>query len=229
VEGAPGESHGGEGVRIIDCAQRSPEWVHARLGRLCGSKASAMLAGGKGVMRQNLLVQLVLERINNRSQERDFMSQAMREGVEREADALLHYEVVSGRLVRPVGYVQHDTLMAGCSPDGVIGDFDGIVEAKSPQDPQHLEYLQTGKVPKVYRDQVTHGLWITGAKWCDWFSYNPNFEAPLQMKLVRIWRDDKAIDEYAQEAAFFLGDVDLQVAALRTMADTVGVLKESVA
>jgi hypothetical protein len=227
MESTPSQGHGGEGVRVVDCVQRSPEWHQARLGRLCGSKAGAMMAAGKGVSRQNLLVQLVLERVNGRSSERDYQSAAMLQGIEREADALMHYEVISGRLVRPVGYVQHDDLMAGFSPDGILGDFEGFVEAKSPEGPAHYEYLTKGRIPKVYLEQIRHAFFcVPSLQYCDWFSYNPDFGERLQMKLVRVFRKDLNIGEYDEAARWFLGDVDLAFDALRTMADPIAVLRE---
>ena len=218
-------------MTVVDCVQRSPEWVQARLGRLCGSKANAMLsAGTKGAEstgRRNLRLQLVLERLTGRSHERDYMSHAMRDGIEREDAARDLYECVAGRLIQPVGYVMHDELMAGYSPDGMIGDdFEGIVEAKSPEPAAHLEYLRTGQIPKTYGDQIVHGLWITGARWCDWFSYQPAFDERLQIKLVRVYRDEAIIAAHDRAVRAFLREVDLEMVALRTLADTFGVLQQ---
>jgi len=183
---------------------------------------------GEAAGRRNLRLALVLERLTGRTQDREYQSQAMRDGIEREEAARALYEVVAGRLVQTVGYVAHDSLMAGFSPDGFVGALDeGIVEAKAPQPAAHYEYLRTGQVPKDYRDQCLHGLWISGAKWCDWFSYQPDFDERLQMKLVRIHRNEAEIAEYEAKARAFLREVDLELQALKTMADTAGTLQEA--
>jgi len=181
---------------------------------------------GEAAGRRNLRMQLVLERITQRSHERVFQSQAMRDGIDREAMALELYECVTGRLVQPVGYVLHDTLEAGCSLDGIVGDWEGQVEAKSPIPATHLEYLRYGVVPKDYLDQVRHGLWITGLPWCDWFSYQPDFEERLQIKLVRVYRDEPTIADYEQKVRAFLREVELEVHALRTMANPLETLQQ---
>lgn len=206
---------------VHDVAQRTPEWAALRCGRLCGSRAADMLAtiksGGEAAGRRNLRVQLVLERITRRPQERTFLSQAMQDGMDREADGLLLYEALTGTLLQRVGYVSHPTLMAGASPDGIVGDWEGGVEVKSPLPATHLEYLETGKVPDEYEKQIQHLLWLTGLPWVDWVSYQPDFPEAWQMKVVRIHRDESIIADYERKVIVFLAEVDQKVAALATM------------
>lgn len=218
---------------VIDCEQRSDEWRKARLGRLCGSRAADMLAmkypeplkSGEPSKakptelagRRNLRAQLVLERITGKSGERGFESQAMKDGVDREPDALLMYEALTGQLVTRTGFIAHDTLQAGCSLDGHLGDFDLIVEAKCPIPATHLEYLETGVVPGEYLKQINHDLWITGARACDWLSYQPDFPEELQIKMVRVMRDDSVIADYERKARAFLAEVDRKVESVEVL------------
>lgn len=206
---------------VIDCEQRSEAWHKVRLGKLCGSKAADMLATNKdgkpSASRCNLLTQLVLERITGRPHEQGYQSRYMEQGIEREADASGCYEVLTGRPVFAVGFLQHPELAAGVSLDGYIGDLEqpeGIIEIKSPIPATHLEYVETGIVPGEYRKQILHALWITHAKWCDWLSYNPDFPDPLKAKLVRIERDPKEIALYEQCVIAFLKEVDTKEAAV---------------
>lgn len=211
---------------VIDCEQRTPEWHTARLGKLCGSKAADMLAttqaGKPSASRRNLLTQLVLERITQRSQEGGYQSRAMEQGIEREADAYAEYEAMTGRLLSSVGFLQHSVLAAGVSLDGYVGNIEtlepeGIIEIKCPIPATHLEYLETGVVPGEYLKQITHALWITGAAWCDWMSFNPDFPEPLRSKLVRV--EAKWIDLQAYEGLvmLFLKDVDAKEADVRKL------------
>lgn len=227
---------------IHDVQQRSPEWTALRLGRLCGSRAADMLAmkippaktpTGKPSTakpeelagRRNLRVQLVLERLTGKSHERNFQSQAMQDGIDRESEALAQYELLGGRLVRSIGYIAHHDLMAGFSPDSVVGDMEGIVEAKSPLAATHLEYLRTGIVPLEYMRQCVHGLWISDAGWCDWLSFHPEFPEHLQVKIVRIHRDESAIKDYDTKARAFLDEVDRELQAVCTLTNIPGELQ----
>ena len=215
-----------------DVEQRSEAWHALRLGRLCGSRAADMCATirtGEAAARRNLRVELVLERLTGRSAEREYQSQAMKDGVEREPAALRLYEAETGHLVERVGFLAHETLAAGCSPDGLTAD--GIVEVKCPQPPAHLEVLQTRVIPDAYQKQMLHGLWVSGAAWCDFVSYQPDFVGPLealQLVVIRIERDAIAVAEYELRARAFLREVDLAVAAVQTLADTAGRLRACV-
>lgn len=228
---------------VHDVIQRSPEWAALRLGRLCGSRAADMLAmkqpeplksGAPSKAkptelagRRNLRAELVLERLTGKPQARDFQSKAMIDGIERENDALAKYEET--RLTRLVGFVSHPDLMAGFSPDAVVGDFEGLVEAKCPIPATHLDYYETGKVPWEYLKQITHGLWLTGAAWCDFISFQPSFPDDMQLQLVRVHRADVDIDDYERKARAFLAEVDLKIQAINTRRNLRSTLEAAVA
>lgn len=204
-------------MKIIECDQRSPEWIAARLGRLTASRASDMLAtikSGESAARRNLRVQLVLERLTGKSQENGYVSAAMQQGIDREPDALLWYEALTGQFVQRSGFLAHDTLMAGASLDGHLGEFETIIEAKCPIPATHLEYVKSGHVPSDYLAQITHQLWISGARECHWLSFNPDFPEHRRARLVVVTRDDKAIAEYEAKATAFLAEVDRELALL---------------
>lgn len=207
----------GHAFTVIDAPQRSPAWAAARLGRLTSSRAADMLAvikSGEAAGRRNLRVQLALERITGVAQAPTYQSAAMLQGIEREAEAAGRYETLTGTLLRSTGFLQHGSQMVGASLDGHVGDFAGLVEVKCPQAATHLEYLTTGQVPGDYRKQVVHQLYVSGARWCDWVSYCPEFPEGLQLKVVRIERQDQEIASYALAAALFLKEVDAAVAAI---------------
>lgn len=202
-------------MRLVNCAQRSPEWIAARLGRLTSSCAADMLttlkdAKKEAAGRRNLRIRLALERVTGRSQEREYISPAMQDGIDREAAALGAYESLTAAFVTRVGFVAHTSLMAGCSPDGFTVDG-GLVEAKSPMAATHWEYLKTGVIPGEYQKQIVHQLWITGAPWCDWLSFHPEFPESLRVKLVRVLRVQAEIDSYELMARQFLREVDRDV------------------
>ena len=180
----------------------------------------ATIKTGEAAARANLRTQLVLERLTGRVQEAGFVTQAMQDGIDREETARCLYTDTVGWSVDQVGFVSHDDLMAGCSPDGVIGSFDGIVEIKCPIATTHLAFIKSGLVPDKYVRQCVHNMWITGAKWCDYVSYQPDFPEQVQMCMKRIKRDEKTIENYEAKVKAFLAEVDTEVQAVRTLVDS---------
>lgn len=208
-------------MKVHDVVQRSVEWHQLRLGKLCGSRAADMMATikiGEAAARRDLRVQLVVERLTGQSAENGYVSVDMQRGIDKEQDALAAYEALTGELVRPCGFVEHDTLPAGCSPDGIIGSFVGLLEIKAPKSATHLSYLRAGTVPKEYLHQIVHGLWITGAKWADFVSFDDRFPVSLQLFRVRFERDEAAIASFELVARQFLAEVDAGVAELEQLA-----------
>lgn len=207
---------------VLDVDQRSVAWHQARAGLLTGSRAGDMLAEGKGgpsKSRTNLRVQLALERVVGRPVVSDYQSAAMRAGQEREPAALLRYEVQTGHLLQPVGFVRHTVLRAGFSPDGVVGAFQGLVEVKSPSPAQHLQTLRSGVegISARYRSQIDHGLWLTGASWCDYVSFNPEFPEALQLAIIRVPRNDFMLMAYGRAVETFLAEVDAEESAIHDL------------
>lgn len=201
--------------------QRTAEWYAARIGRLTGSCAGDMLARiktGEAAARRDLRVRLVCERLTGESQEDAYVSKEMQRGIDREKDAFAAYEAQTGNLVQRVGFIAHDDLLAGCSPDGQIGNFTGLVELKVPKSATHLRYLKAGCVPADYVAQVTHNLWITGAQWCDFVSYDDRFPSALRLFIVRVERDPKAIDAYELMARTFLTEVEREIESVHALA-----------
>lgn len=212
---------------VIDAPQRSEAWVLARLGRLTGSRAADMLAtkgSGEAAGRRNLRMQLVLERVTGKPQERVFQSAAMQHGVDTEPAAYGAYEALTGSVLQTTGFLSHTEYLAGASLDGHSGDFDGLVEIKCPIPATHWEYLKTGTVPSDYLKQITHALWLTGAQWCDWMSYEPSFPERLQAKLVRVNRADVDLGAYEKAALAFLAEVETEYNAVMTLAGGVAAM-----
>lgn len=202
---------------ICDAPQRSEAWHAARLGRLTSSAAADMLStvkSGESTGRRKLRIRLVLERLTGQPQETGYTSPAMQHGIVTEPDALAAYEALTGTVLQRTGFLACDDLMAGCSLDGHVGDFAGLVEAKCPEPHTHLEYLETGKVPGRYLAQVTHALWVTGAAWCDWFSFEPTFPEAMQMQVVRVAREAVDLDAYDRTARAFLEEVERKYRSL---------------
>lgn len=215
---------------IIDAPQRSEAWFSARVGRLTGSVAGEMLAKiakGEAAGRRNLRLRLMLEQLTGRPQESSFVSPAMQAGADREEAAFAAFESLTGNVAVRTGFLAHTTLMAGCSLDGHMGDFDTLLSIKCRQPAGHLDFIKSGVIPTAAMAQIRHELWITGASTHEYFSWNPDFPPALQSRVVTIERADANIPEYEAAALAFLAEVEAEVAAVRTLTDLPSVLKEA--
>ena len=176
-------------MRIDQNEQGSPEWLAARLG-IPSASMFAKIVTTKGIWSASAdayINQLVAERLTGEREE-VFQSHHMLRGTELEPDARDLYSLISDAEVTEVGFCLHDTLSAGCSPDGLIGDEGGL-EIKAPAPATHVEYLRGGVLPSKYKQQVMGCLWITGREWWDFVSYHPTMK-PL---IVRVERDEEYI------------------------------------
>jgi hypothetical protein len=203
---------------IVNADQRSPEWFKARAGRLTGSRAADMLATiktGEAAARRDYRMQLVTERLTGQPHEDGFVNAAMLRGIELEPLAFAAYEAVTGNVAIRTGFLSHVTHLAGCSLDGHVDNFAGIVELKCPKSSTHLRYLNECVLPKEYIPQVTHNAWISGAEWVDFLSYDDRFPAELQVFYIRVLAKDLDIAGYEKSALAFLDEVNNSVNAIK--------------
>jgi len=176
-------------MRIIECEQGTPAWIQARLGIPSASSYSKLVTatGKSSAQAEGYINQLVAERITG-EQTMVHVSEPMQRGIDLEPEARFRYEMETGRIVKQVGFLMHDTIQAGASPDGLVGENGGL-EIKCPSPATHIEYLRDGGLPAKYVQQVQGCLWITGRDWWDFMSYHPKME-PL---IVRVFRDEEFI------------------------------------
>lgn len=215
---------------VVDAEQRSAAWFHARAGKVTASRACDFLAktkSGYSTSRKNYLVQLVAEQLTGQPQEDGYVSPAMQRGLDLEAQAFATYEAATGHMPQRVGFLQHNDLPIGSSPDGVIGDFDGVLELKVPNPATHLGYVRAGVLPANYLPQVSHHLFVSGAAYCDFMSYGPDFPDHLQVFLLRVYRSQVDLVTYEKELRVFLAEVNTELEAIRTMANPFRQLKEA--
>ena len=199
-------------MRVIECEQGTPEWLEARLGcPSASSYAKLITSAGKSSAQSDAYInQLVAEKITGDSTFFQ-ITDPMQRGMDLEPDARTAYEMESGNLVDQVGFLKHDTLEAGASPDGLIGENGGL-EIKCPMPHTHVEYLRAGKLPTKYFQQVQGCLWISGRDWWDFMSYHPKME-PL---IVRVYRDEVFIKALECAVIDAVREIDLLTMKFRS-------------
>jgi predicted phage-related endonuclease len=124
------------------------------------------------------------------------------------------YVEKTGLAIKEVGFVNHPTiLMAGASPDGLVGD-DGLLEIKCLIKANHMDILLHEDLEK-YALQMHWQMACTGRKWCDFVSFNPELPEEMQLFIKRLERDDNEIKRVEREVLIFLEEVDETFAALK--------------
>lgn len=198
--------------------QGTEEWFAARLGRVTASRVNDIVARtktGYSASRDNYLAQLVCERLTGKGAE-SYTNAAMAHGTETEPLARAAYEMKNSVLVDEVGFVQHPTLMAGASPDGMVGQ-DGLIEIKCPQTNTHIDTLLSGKIPNKYKAQMTWQMLCTGRQWCDFISFDPRLPQELQMFVQRYPYDVEYANQLENEVKLFLAEVDKTLTTLNQL------------
>lgn len=220
-------------LTILDVEQRSDEWKAARLGRLTGTGALAIWSGwtvkegrkkgSESVGRRDLRLALSCERLTGESQEDEFnLPNYMQRGVDKEGAAFDAYELHTGRAIRRVGFVSREDLLIGCSPDGLVGNIEGGVELKCPKTATHVGYVRDALacrfgIPDDYVPQMRHNLYVTGAEWWDFVSFDDRLPGALGLYVRRLTRADADLSSYEKETQAFLAEVDRECAGLREL------------
>ncbi len=200
--------------KIIEAEQRSEMWYAARAGRVTGSRAADVLAKiktGEAAARRDYRLQLAVERITGTTMDTNgFVSAEMQRGIDSEPAARARLEAFAGYLIRDTGFLSHDSMMVGCSLDGDVDNFEGIIELKAPKSTTHVGYLRAGVLPSAYVPQVTHNLWVSGATWCDFCSFDDRLPSGLDWFHVRVYAKDLDIAGYAESVQRFLAEVSVE-------------------
>jgi YqaJ-like viral recombinase domain len=205
--------------------QRSIGWVQQRLGLCTASRFADVVAkkkdGKPTAERQKYLDQLVSERLTGLATPH-FVTAAMNWGIENEAAAKVEFEWKTEMPVIETGFHQHPSILAGASPDGLIGrdaQTGGVLECKCPTSETHYRTLRDG-MPEEHKAQIQGQLWITNRKFAYFVSYDPRFQdKKLQIYVERIERDDAYISALDAEVRKFLMEVEQSIAFVREKAN----------
>lgn len=191
-------------IEIITCEQGTPEWFAARLGIPTASCFDDVMANGKGgapsKTRTTYMYKLAGERITGDPMD-NYTSAHMERGKVMEDEARALYAFMTGNDPARVGFIRNGAV--GCSPDSLVGD-DGLLEIKTKLAHLQIDALLSGSLPAEHVKQVQGQLWVSGRKWCDFFSYWPKMPALL----VRVQRDEEMIQSIATAVWKFNVELD---------------------
>jgi hypothetical protein len=191
--------------------QGSPEWYGERFKKFTSSKAACLLVTSKtpgqefGDGAWTYIYEKMDEWVTGIIEENGFKgNDATDWGLANEPEAIGLTQIVRGYKVEPCGFETYSETFGG-SPDGKIGT-DGILEIKCPYvGANHTALLDLEsaddfkKFYKKYYTQIQSNLLVTKREWCDFISFNPRAKnILLQIKIIRIYRDEKMITEIDQ-------------------------------
>ncbi|GAA4667291.1 lambda exonuclease family protein [Bartonella pachyuromydis] len=204
--------------------QRTAEWFQARLGKVTASNIYNILSKtAKGLPTSkydDYKIKLITERLTGQTSPY-YETEDMKWGIENEEDALREYAFIYDTEVKRCGFIQHPTIqMAGASPDGFVGE-DGLIEIKCPRSTNHSRFIINNEIKPEYLAQMQFQMACTGRKWCDFISYDPRFTrdaSHLRMKIKRIYRDDKQIEQINQAVESFLVEIKQEIQRISTKA-----------
>lgn len=211
-------------MNVLGIYYPQPEWYQARIGLITSSKVhDAITPRQKNKpgeskpknelpeleARRKLKLQMISEMLTGLTVEH-YVSAAMDWGVENEPKARKEYEYRMGVDVEQLGLVMHPTNpRAAATADGWVAP-NGILEIKCPETYTHLEYLESGVIPKEYLDQIDWQMACCGPEieWCDFVSFDPRIEAEeLQLFVRRRERNEQRIAEMEDLVGIFLSEL----------------------
>jgi putative phage-type endonuclease len=194
--------------------QGSDTWHQMRLGKVSASRMADLLAktksGEPAASRAKYMAQLLCERMTGQPTE-FFTTVAMQRGTEIEPVARAAYEAENFISVEQVAWVEHPTIpMAGCSPDGIVGEH-GLIEIKCKEIHNHLDSILNDKIDSDHQAQMMWQMAVTGRQWCDYVCFDDRAPEGLQLFIKRLERDEEKIKKMENEVMKFLKDLDSMI------------------
>lgn len=186
-------------------------FLAARCGYLTASRmriAMSFKKNGEPTAERNALMKgLIAERLTGYTVN-NFVSDAMRHGIEFEDEAAGCFMNLTGRDLRPSRIYEHPTILwFSCTPDRELDD--GLVEIKCPTSATFVDWVLADVVPEEHVPQMVAQLIITGKPWCGFLAYDNRIKEPKQrlfMKKFVPTQDQR--DAVEQAAIKFLDELD---------------------
>jgi putative phage-type endonuclease len=206
-------------MRVINCGEQgSGEWLAARCGLITASRLNDVMGytkkGDETQKRADYRIELVSERLSGLATEK-YVTFVMKEGTRLEPEARTEYELATDVMCDEVGFVLHPAMdFSGASPDGLVGQEGGL-EIKCPTRTTHIEWLLAGVVPPEHEPQMVWNMVCCEREWWDFISYCPDFPAPFNRFIARLYRDEARIDVLDREVRKFNAEIEATIERLQ--------------
>lgn len=185
-----------DGLIHDDFEQGSQAWHDARSGRITASNFHLVMGSAKAQARY-------LRMLRGEIAPPEGLPSLVH-GKDTEAVAVTDFEEMTGLKVQRVALVVHPELdYVSCSPDGLIGDDEGL-EVKCPfSSDVHLATIKARKMPTKHCAQVQGSMWITGRPRWRFRSFDPRQPEHLRRFDQIIPRDEAYIASLAERVVRF--------------------------
>lgn len=186
-------------------------WLASRAGKLTASRMKDAMDftknGQPGAKRLQLMKELLAERVTGDSV-RHFVTDAMRFGLEKEAEAKAAYEAETGILVMDAGFYDHPRIdYFGATPDALLPGG-GLAEFKVPTSSTYVEWVLAGVVPGQHKPQMIVQCACTGRAWVDFVAYDPRVRRGKQLFIRRYEPTAEEIAKVETAAETFLAELE---------------------
>jgi len=187
-----------------EITQGSDAWHQMRLGKITASRIANIMTkvkSGESAYRKRAKFEIIRERLTGRRIE-SYKTALMQRGIDLEPLARAKYEHIKNVMVDQIAFVNHPTiLMAGASPDGLIGDH-ALLEIKCPSPENHLGHLidDGADLIATYNAQCQWQLaCMPDRKYVDLVSFDPDQKEHVQLFIKRLYKDEAWIAEAERE------------------------------
>lgn len=164
---------------LINLQQNSPEWHDFRDCHLGGSDAPIILGASPWCLPRELYLQKTPFAPPKKP-----MTWQMKRGQDLEDKARDCLESQVNIKFKPVVMEYVDYPFISCSLDGISEDGNVICEIKCPNEKTHKESID-GNIPIYYNIQIQHALMVSGAEYCLYFSYRPEYDIPTALVKIQ--------------------------------------------
>lgn len=190
-------------MKIYDkMQQHSEEWYNIRKGKITGSVLTKLISPKTLKISDSKTAEAVLNKIIAskyiiRDSEASMETYAMARGIECEPRARQLYSETTLSEVDEVGFIESDCKRYGMSPDGLVGN-DGFIEIKTVNQNKHINAKITNGefllIDECYKLQILIGFVLNdNFKYCDFISYNEDFQKDMRLFIFRIHRDEEEV------------------------------------
>jgi len=199
---------------MAEVKQGTVEWMAEREGKITSSRISCIMPEPKSADEKALTGLSVGAKsyayeiiANSLVSMPSFHNEATDWGNNAESLARHFYAQRTGYYVDEVGFIESDIQGYGGSPDGIIytnmGSDIGIVEFKCPFNSGiHIKYCLIkcdNDIPNEYYWQCQSNMYVAGAAWCDFVSFDPRIDSDMGLFIYRLYRNNSDIERMIKQ------------------------------
>jgi putative phage-type endonuclease len=186
-------------MKVIHCAQRSPEWFALHQHRITSSRFGRVLTGTTRGWRS------LMNEMRGPQEFKDISHvPAIGWGVKYEPAARAMFELQRPDVrLTEVGFIVSDCGDYGVSPDGISSR--ATLEIKCPYNADvHLRTLRYSMVPPEYIAQIQGQMWVAQKRWCWFVSFDPREADHRKLVIIKVARDDEYIKALEERCRSFM-------------------------